>query len=109
MRAGRLRHRIEIQQLMSATTASGMSAGEQIWSDESLMKIWAGIEPLRGTQFVAMKGVQADITHRVILRYTSEITPKHRIKYRDRIFEIDSIINPDERKILLELMCREKI
>ena len=111
MRIGRLRHSITVEQLTStAIAASGMQAGERTWSTTPLMTIWAGIEPLRGQQFIAAKGVQAEITHKVVLRYsTVSITPKNRIKFGTRVFDIDSIINPDERNEHLELMCREKV
>ncbi len=60
-------------------------------------------------QHFAAQSTQADVTHRITLRYMSGITPKMRVNYNSRIFDILSVINVGERNRELQLMCRESI
>lgn len=106
MRAGQLRHVVTIQQKSVSQDAYGEET--ITWSDVATVR--AGIFPKRGREYIESKQEQADITHRILLRYRSGITPSMRIVYGSRVFEIVAPpINPAERDIQLEVMCREAI
>jgi SPP1 family predicted phage head-tail adaptor len=49
----------------------------------------------------------SEISHKIRIRYLASVTPKLRIKFGTRYFDIVSVINPDERNEYLEMMCRE--
>jgi SPP1 family predicted phage head-tail adaptor len=49
------------------------------------------------------------ISHRIRIRYRSGVTPVCRILFKTRYFNIVSVINIDEKKEFLELICKEDI
>ena len=103
MKIGKLRHRIAIEQ-----------GAETQDTDGSLIETWStyattqgSIEPVSGREYFDAQTTQADVTHRIYLRYIAGVIPKMRVKYGARIFDILSVINTRERKVELQLMCRE--
>ena len=105
MRIGKLRHRITIERVVETQDADG--AVIETWS--TYATIQASIEPISGREYFAAQSTQADVTHRIGIRYLSGIVPKMRVKYGSRIFDILSVINVNERNRELQLMCRESI
>ena len=91
MRAGRLKHRVQIQ---TATTARG-ATGEPVATWTTVKTIWAAIEPVKGDERLAAQGVQARLTHRVHLRYNAyrALSSAMRFCYGTRIFEITAVVN----------------
>ena len=84
--------------------------GNQTETWAKVAETWAAIEPLKGDERWAAAYAQATTTHRVTMRPPGiEITPAHRIIFGSRIFEIESVINVEERNRELVLMCVEKI
>jgi SPP1 family predicted phage head-tail adaptor len=102
---GKLRHRITIEQVAEAQNPDGSIL--ETWS--TYANAQASIDPVSGREYFAAQTTQADVTHRISLRYLAGITPKMRVKYGSRIFDILSVININERNRELQLMCRESI
>ena len=67
----------------------------------------ASVEPLSGREYFYSHQIKAEVTHRVKIRYREDITTKMRIKHRDRVLEIESILDKKERREELEILCRE--
>lgn len=105
MRAGWLNKRVTIEQVSRTQNEYGETV--ETWS--KLRDVWASIEPLRGEEYIASKTMQAGVDHRIRMRYQPDLTPKHRIKYGSRIFEIESVIHVREAKVETQAMCREKV
>jgi SPP1 family predicted phage head-tail adaptor len=105
LKIGKLRHRIAIEQVTETQDTDGSVI--EIWS--AYATVQASIEPLSGREYIAAQSIQADVTHRISLRYMPGITPKMRVNYSSRIFDILSVINVGERNRELQLMCRENI
>lgn len=111
MRAGRLRHRVTIQ--ARSGTANAYNEPADSWSDVATVP--AGIEPISGREFFASQQVQGTVSHRITLRYFAGVTIKHRVRWLDpatgvaRIFDINAVIDRDERHRSLELMCTEHV
>jgi SPP1 family predicted phage head-tail adaptor len=105
VKIGKLRHRIAIEQVAETRDADGSVI--EGWSAHATVQ--ASIEPISGREYIAAQSTQADVTHRIRLRYLSGITPKMRVNYNSRIFDILSVINVGERNRELQLMCRESI
>ena len=105
MRAGRLRHRVVIQEPDNCVDAyGGPSHG---WSD--VARVFADIRPVRGQERLETLQVSADVTHTVIMRYRSGVTPKMRIRYGTRLLNVISVLNVGERNKQLELLCSEQV
>lgn len=101
---GKLRKRIEIQ----SNTATADAMGQLIPTWTTLDTRFASIEPLTGRELINAQQVNAEITHKVTLRYYAA-NSKMRVKYGTRLFEIMSVINKEERNIETQLMCKETI
>ncbi len=103
MQAGKLRHRIAIE--APAETQGPDGSVSQTWG--TFATAWASIEPLVGKEYFAAEREQADISHRIRMRFIGGITPRMRVSFESRIFEIESALNVSERNRELILMCRE--
>jgi len=100
---GVLRHRVVFQ---TKTKQDDGYGGSQIsWQDA--FSAWALIEPLSARERFEAMSVQSGVSHRVYIRYRADVNTEMRIKYGDRIFEIDGILDIGEQKKFLELLCSE--
>lgn len=71
--------------------------------------VWASVEPTRGREYQEAQRVRPELTYKITTRYHKEVTPDMFIKFKDRYFNIVSIINVRERNTMLEIICTEKI
>lgn len=102
MRAGRLRHRVTIQQPVVDTSWGGTTT----W--EAFAPVWAAIEPLRGREFFAAQQMQSEATAKITIRYLAGVTANMRVVHESRIFELTGPpIDPEERHVELQLMVKE--
>lgn len=111
MRAGRLRHRLNLQQQVETKDALG---GAIItWTTSHT--VWGGIEALTGWENFTADQVNSSLMVRVIIRYDSawsSINSKWRVvdANSSRKYEINAVIQPEQRSrpnTLIELMCTE--
>jgi SPP1 family predicted phage head-tail adaptor len=108
MQAGLLRQRIELQ----APEESQDTYNQPIRQFVTVATVWASVRPLVGNAFLEAQAVGAQVTHKINLRYRSDlaIQPTWRVKFGSRILELTAPpINVDERGRELVLMCREVI
>jgi SPP1 family predicted phage head-tail adaptor len=105
LKIGKLRHSITLEQVAETQDPDGSVI--ETWS--SFANAQASIEPISGREYFAAQTTQAEVTHRISLRYLTGVTPKMRVKYGSRIFDILLVINTRERSVELQLMCREAV
>lgn len=105
MAAGPLGKRVTIQKRSLTTDSYGQ--GIESFSDGAT--VWASIEPLRGAEAATVAQVDAELTHKVMIRGGQTVTVKDRLKYGSRIFEINEVKDLKERGVFVELMCREAL
>lgn len=100
-----LRHRLTIQQ----PTVTTNSYGEPITTWGALATVWGSIRPLSGREATntGADQVQASVQHDVRIRYRGDITPRMRIVCGARTFDIETVDDPDGRRAMLRLLCRE--
>ena len=103
IRAGSLRHRVEIQSVTDSASAFGDVS--QSWS--TVTTVWASIEPLKAREAFEAQQTKTRVSHRVEIRYISGVTTKHRLVYGSRTLNINSVLNPGERNERLVLVCTE--
>ncbi len=105
MRSGQLRQRVTIQQKSVARDTYG---GETVtWAD--VTTVWAAVEPIAGREYFSAQQLQADVNHRIRIRYYSGVTTTMRVKLGTRYFDILSILNLEERDRETHLMCKEVV
>jgi SPP1 family predicted phage head-tail adaptor len=102
-----LKHRITIQEAVETQGADGSVV--QTW--ETFKRCRAAMEPLSGNEFFAAQATQANVTGRIWVRYLDGkgVTPKMRVLWGDRVYEISSVINYKERNKFLQLMVDEDV
>lgn len=102
---GNLRHRITIQKFEDGVNENGFPV--QTWID--VKSVWADLKTVKGSEFYQAASAQAQNDIRFIIRYTTGVNSDMRISYKDRLFNIISIINDDERNKTLTIIGREVI
>lgn len=105
MDIGNLRHRVKIE----SYTPARDSYGAEIENWISVATVWASVEPISGKEYFASKQINAEVTTTITMRYHVGISPAMRVIFKERIFEILSVINLEERNIALVLMCKEAV
>jgi SPP1 family predicted phage head-tail adaptor len=102
MRAGSMRHLLTLQ---SETTADDGSGGQTVaWSDVD--DVWCDKQELSGREFLQAGVLQNAPTHRVRLRYRTDVTAKSRFYSVDEVKTYEVVSPPrdvDGRKRELEI------
>lgn len=106
MEAGKLRHQVKLQRVTVAADSHGDQT--KTWTD--LATVRASIEPLSGREFLQASQVMSDITVRIRVRGRSDITltPKDRVLYGTRTFDIRHVIDWGDRGTDWQLLCTER-
>lgn len=102
MTAGELREVVQLQ----AAVASLSDLGEPKRTLSDLAQLRAKVESLGGGETGFAGQQRTDFTYRVTIRYRSDLTTKHRFHWDGKALEIDSIANPDGKRIWHECLCR---
>ena len=103
MNVGRLRHRVMLQQRQAASN----DPAEDFWADTT--EVWAFVQPSRGAEQQSQQQSESAADHKVTMRPISINARENRLVYQSRIFDIESVINIDERDKVLEVLCKERI
>ena len=104
MRSGNLKHKITIQSY--SETQNDFGEVVKGWAD--LKTVYSSITPLSAKEFFK-EGVQAEVTHKIEMRYFDGVKPKMQVIYGARIFSITSVIDIREANKTLQLICKEVV
>ncbi|MCP5004525.1 MAG: phage head closure protein [Planctomycetes bacterium] len=105
MRAGQLRHEIIIQS--AATAPNSYGEGIETWSTFATVR--ASIIPISGKEYFSANQEQSSVSHKVSMRYLSGVNTKMRVLFGDRVYNVKSVINFQERDRELQLMVTEDV
>ncbi|MBT3320189.1 MAG: phage head closure protein [Clostridia bacterium] len=105
MKIGTLRNRVVMQR--KEVTEDDLKQQSETWIDFAY--IWAAIQPLTGREYFSARQENAEVTTRITIRHLKNVGPEMRVIFGSRVFEILSVINPNELNISLVLMCREVV
>lgn len=103
--AGDLIHRIQI---VKPTLAQDSAGGWQQDTDSVFATVWASIEALTGRELYAAQQRVSEVTHKITIRWYPGIVARMNVWFDNRVFQIQAVQNPDERKIMLVLLCLER-
>ncbi|WP_150776828.1 phage head closure protein [Pseudomonas fluorescens] len=87
MRAGPLRHRVEIQQKVSVRDTATGEYGEPTW--QTFATVWASKTDLSTRDVLAAKAGQSEVTSRFVIRYRAGVLPTMRIVHRGEVYSIE--------------------
>jgi len=101
---GEMRQRVALQ-TRTVTRVEGIP--EESWT--TVATVWAAVADLSGKEYFQAASMQSEVTTRIKIRYRKGITPSMRVLYGDRVFNILSVIDKDERHRVIELLCKEVV
>lgn len=104
MRAGKLRHRIQIETLTTGRDIYGEPV--ETWTLFAL--VWASREDLAGREFFAAQQVNAEVTTRFGIRFIEGLTPQMRVRDGGTLYDLESVQDPDGRARELILLATRK-
>lgn len=104
VKVGELRHRVTIQ----ATTAVQDTSASYAESWNDVATVWARVRPMNGREYYAMQQAQSSVSHEVVVRFRRGVTTANRLKLDSRIFDIEGVVNYDERNEWMILYCTER-
>lgn len=89
IKAGRLRHRVDIEHKVEIP--DGQGAGKYVWT-QFYRSVPAAVEPLSAREFIAAQGVQSQVTKRVTIRFKPDIDASMRIRHGGAIYNIEGVL-----------------
>lgn len=103
MKAGRLRHRMEIQR----DNPSRDELGQPVENWVTLDSVNVRLVGLSGREFISRAGESAEMTHRIEMRAYPGLTNKDRLKFGSRIFEILYVADIEGRGVEMHVPVKE--
>ena len=106
-RVASLRNRITVQQ-DTGTTRDAVGGTAANWT--TYAQRWSEVDPLGGSEGFRAEQFEAEVDHVFTMRWdttTKAITPNMRISYDSRLFDIQAVINVDERDRWIRLLAKE--
>ncbi len=106
---GRLRERVTIQKATERRNAIGETV--QTW--EPFAERWASVDGLSSREVLLQGQQQTEVSHRVRMRYVTDMTSTMRILWRGRVLEIASLLehgnrsHHEERVAVAQVIDRE--
>lgn len=105
MQAGKLRHKMTVEQLDEVYVDDGRT--KNTWS--FFANAWASVQPFAGRELLEAEQMSPRVDHRVALRDLPGLRPGvFRFLLNGRVLSIVSVRNIDERSIAMECLCREE-
>lgn len=89
--AGDLRHRVLIQDQVTARDSDGVV--HTTWVD--VATVWASVEPLSAREFIQSGQTQAAVSARITIRFRPSLLPSMRLVHRGQIYNIAGLL-PDK-------------
>jgi SPP1 family predicted phage head-tail adaptor len=101
---GRLRHRIALERAVRSDDGGG--GANESWV--KVADVWAEIRPTGGGEIVESDALTGRISHEIIMRFRTGVSPAMRLISNTRLFEIFAVIDIDERRRWIKCLCLER-
>jgi SPP1 family predicted phage head-tail adaptor len=101
-----MRHRVTVK---TQSSEQETTLGSWNPSEETEKKRWASIEPITGRERIRAGQQVPEATHLIRMRYNTAVSPSDTLVKGSRTFEVMSVIDLDERNVVLECMCKELV
>jgi SPP1 family predicted phage head-tail adaptor len=103
MQAGKLRHRIEVQE----KTVTHNELNEEVAAWETARKLWADARETGAREVYQAQKLWSEASAVFVVRYTLSVTGHNRIGYAGRTFEILGTYDPEGTRRALYLAAKE--
>ena len=102
---GRLNKRITILKKVDSINALNQKSKTY----EEVATVWASVAPVRGTERYELQKLHEEVTYRIYMRYLPGIRADMYVRCGEMLFEIQSVIDVDLERKMLEIDCVEQI
>ncbi|MBD9642921.1 phage head closure protein [Pantoea sp. PNT02] len=107
MQAGRLRHKVKIQNFSTIRLPSGQP--DKVWVDG--MTVWAEVKGISGRELMSAGAEKPEATIRVRIRFRTDVTAASRLvcitgPFKGKVLEVNGEPIPDAKASQLELLCK---
>jgi SPP1 family predicted phage head-tail adaptor len=103
-RIGSLRRRLTIE----APSRTGDEAGAATVAWVSVAEVWAAVVPARGRAAFDGDAIVARVTHEIVMRWRGDVTGAMRLRDGARVFLIQAVRDPDDRRRRLSCLAEEQ-
>ncbi len=103
MRIGDLRNKVTLEKFTRAPDGMGGFVNTYSAHDTA----WAAIWPLNATERIQAAQNNMIVTHRIRIRFRYLLNPQWRIKYGDKYYSIEGIMNKETKNKMLEILANE--
>jgi len=108
MRAGRLRHKVEFQELFTQIDSEGDRV--ETWVDLFGYPISTEVAPVSGREYLSSQAVQSQLNTRMTVRYNDKFKPGIRAVFRGKVYKIEAVLpDPNSGLHYLTLMASEGV
>ncbi len=103
----KMRHRISIEE--SLQVADGAGGYSTSWSE--VAEIFASVKPYGSSarEKIEHQSVRTKARLRFIIRYRTDVDHSMRVLFDGVYYDIKAVVDPDMRKVTLELMVEENV
>lgn len=101
--AGKLRHNVTWQEKIQAPDGGG----GYTYTPNDVVTTRAFIKPISTNERFFAQKIESDISHRIYIRYRTDINPAMRINYGGRLFQVKGIMDIEEQNKWLEISAVE--
>lgn len=104
---GELNQRIVI---LRPSLAPADSYGQHVeqWTADSQPR-WAKVTPKISREAMERGGIKISTTYNVLIRWLAGLTSSIRVQWKGRVFDVESVIDPDNGREKLLLVCVEHV
>ncbi len=95
MMAGRLRHRLAIQDFTEERQPSGQM--KKTWN--TVRTVWGSVEPMKGSELFQAQQVCPRVTHKITIRGGRSLAPIQRAMFKGRFLNIEYVTDLREQGI----------
>lgn len=85
-------------------TTTTDSYGGQVATWTTYATVWASVMPLKGRELIAAQAAQSEVTTRIGMYYRADVRPADRILHGSNIYNIMSVIDPEDGHRELQIM-----
>jgi SPP1 family predicted phage head-tail adaptor len=99
-----LRHRVTLQEQVRMPDGGGGFTVS--WQNiASVPEVYAEIVPLTGAEQLRYHQLATSVTHKITLRYRSDVTPALRLLHGSVVYDITSVTNQNGLSAYLEILA----
>lgn len=102
---GKLNRRL----VLEAPVETDDGAGGVTRSFSAIVTLWASVTPVSAQEEIEAARLGARVTHRISIRFSSDITTRHRFRDGSAIYRIVSLRDRDGRKRFVDIAAEERI